>query len=291
MCKQGKGHIRVQPSYVCHADILGFSQLIMDQNGIQGDLESLLENLKTHLNNAYTGIRLYANTGGYQFFKVKVFSDNIVVGYPENDPNRAQPLTELIDLFRYLQMELTLHGYLLRGGIAYGFHYQDDDIVFGDALLEAHSSDISGSPPRIAIVGQALNNLYGHLAHNPESRRVLRHRQRSPGSQDVIFLNYFNTAFERLRPNIDFVQSHRDHIKEQLAKYNDCGSTRQKYEWLARYHNFVCRDFITRKADTCTSSNEELAREAFQDSQAISRLMIDMYKIEGEFSPVDIMIE
>lgn len=37
------------------------------------------------------------------------------------------------------QCTLLEHGFFVRGGIAIGEHYMDRDIVFGSALIEAHS--------------------------------------------------------------------------------------------------------------------------------------------------------
>ena len=33
---------------------------------------------------------------------------------------------------------MTLNGYFLRGGIALGYYYGDDDFAYGPALIEAH---------------------------------------------------------------------------------------------------------------------------------------------------------
>ena len=84
---------------------------------------------------------------GTSIFDMKVFTDNIVVAYPLGDRLRNDGEIELgtiLALFAQVQTSLALDGFLLRGAIAYGDHYQDDDVAYGDALLEAVDLDQSG---------------------------------------------------------------------------------------------------------------------------------------------------
>ena len=46
--------------------------------------------------------------------------------------------------------------FFVRGGIAFGNHYMDNDIVFGNALVDAVSMDKCGGPPKISFTPSAI---------------------------------------------------------------------------------------------------------------------------------------
>ena len=141
----------LRPAIVCYADILGFrAETQRALHWGQGD--DFLQRIKRALEKAY-GIVRGAQPGyplGTSIFDMKVFTDNIVVAYPLGDRLRNDGEIELgtiLALFAQVQTSLALDGFLLRGAIAYGDHYQDDDVAYGDALLEAVDLDQSGNPP------------------------------------------------------------------------------------------------------------------------------------------------
>ena len=100
-------------------------------------------------------------------FDMKVFTDNIVVAYPLLAPSRdhGEPeLGTLLMLFAQVQASLAMDGFLLRGAIAYGDHYQDDDIVYGKALMEAVDLDKSGGSPRLVVASSVEPLISKHLS-------------------------------------------------------------------------------------------------------------------------------
>src|SRR3972149_828335 len=77
---------KMLPSFVCYADILGYSHLSKEAVKSGNDLQ-FLHRLRNALSNAYERIR--ENSKGWgddSTFAVKVFTDNVVVGYPLRDP-------------------------------------------------------------------------------------------------------------------------------------------------------------------------------------------------------------
>ena len=119
-----------------------------------------LRRIKSSLAEAYKEMReaqMPYGTGP-SFFNTKFFTDNIVVAYPLSNPSRDHGEFELVDLlmlFAQVQASLAADGFFLRGAIAWGEHYQDDDIAYGKALLEAVGLDKSGKPPRL-VIGRRL---------------------------------------------------------------------------------------------------------------------------------------
>ena len=135
------------PALVCYADILGFRSMT-DSALKSGEGTEFLGRIKSSLAAAYEKVRLTRTLDGMvaAIFDMKVFTDNIVVAHPVRDPNSGgEPeLATLLMLFAQVQAGLAADGFFLRGAITAGKHYQDDDIVYGDALLEAVDLDKSG---------------------------------------------------------------------------------------------------------------------------------------------------
>lgn len=145
----------LRPAIVCYADILGFgadTQQAFDS----GTANDFLRRIKRSLNKAYDIVRRFncVHSGLPPLFDMKVFTDNIVVAYPLNDlvRNEGEPeLGTIMLLFAQVQASLACDGFFLRGAIAFGDHYQDEDVAYGDALLEAVVLDHSGGSPRLVI--------------------------------------------------------------------------------------------------------------------------------------------
>ncbi|WP_242344377.1 hypothetical protein [Anaeromyxobacter terrae] len=156
------GEPALVPSFVCYADILGFSELSRAAMKA-GEGEQFLNSLRTVLNAAYERVREMAGDGT---FSVKVFTDNIVVGHPVTrvvlDHGEAEFGT-MLWVFSELQLTLATSGFFVRGGIAFGDHYMDDDIVFGPALLDAVALDMGGGPPRLTLARETVEQVQHHL--------------------------------------------------------------------------------------------------------------------------------
>ena len=128
-----------------------------------GEGKDFLLRIKRSLEKTYEIVRKAKTLDGMvpSIFDMKVFTDNIVVAYPLRNASRdlGEPeLGTLLMLFAEVQASLAFDGFLLRGAIALGDHYQDDDIAYGEALLEAVDLDKSGGPPRL-VIGSSLEHL------------------------------------------------------------------------------------------------------------------------------------
>ena len=136
------------------------------ESGTEGEF---LLRVKHSLASAYDKVRERARLDGEgpSIFDMKVFTDNIVVAHPLRNPARdlGEPeLGTLLMLFAEVQAGLAADGFFLRGAIAAGSHYQDDDIAYGDALLEAVDLDKSGGPPRLVIASSVEPLISRHLS-------------------------------------------------------------------------------------------------------------------------------
>lgn len=235
-------------SIVCFVDILGFSQLSSESlKNNQGN--EFLVRLRNALSKAYEEIRRHSNGWkNAESFSIKVFTDNIVVGYPlhsyESDFGEFE-LAEMFRVFSTFQVNLALEGFLSRGGIAVGDHFMDEDIVFGDALLNAVKQDKSGGPPNISLDPTAVEILQRHLGFYGHSDCAPQRFHLLEDTDGTIFINYLTEAFIAFPDAgifFEVFEGHKNTITSGLKKYKTNTGVRAKYEWAARYHNFVCDD-------------------------------------------------
>ena len=78
------GPPQMLPSFVCYADLLGYSHL--SKEALQsGNGEQFLNRLHHALSNGYERVRQHSEElGGDPFFAIKIFTDNIVFDYHPN---------------------------------------------------------------------------------------------------------------------------------------------------------------------------------------------------------------
>lgn len=198
-------------SFVCCADILGFSQMSCT-NISAGKGNEFLDIIRDSLNRGYASIRReisddpgIADNAKIADFDLKVFTDNMVIGYPIKDITFDGGEPELGNLFNLLstfQMYLAMDGFFIRGAISCGYHYMDDDIVFGDALIEAHSLDEKGRPPRIVLANSMKEHIKEHFSYYSSAEVAPQFDELLVDSDNEMFLNYLDEAFS-VFPNGD----------------------------------------------------------------------------------------
>jgi hypothetical protein len=276
-----EGDPKLHLSFVCYADVLGYKQESARAIA-SGHGETFLKKLRDTLNAAYERVR--NNAEGWLHdskYAVKVFTDNIVVGCPIADVNESLGEPELSHVFEAvieLQAGLAMQGLFLRGGIAQGLHYMDDDIVFGDALLEAVKMDRSGGPPRLALAPTTVETVRRHLAFYGRPRWAPHLNDLLEDADGTIFLNYLNAAFVVFPDGgviFDVIKQHRDSVRANLARFRGVPGIRSKYEWAARYHNFVCREFMNSHPVPTGEYEDDPYAAAAREAQRLEDYLIE----------------
>ena len=257
------------PTIVCYADILGFRN--MTERALNSDKGSeFLRRIKGSLAAAYEDVRKTATLGGanHPIFYVKVFTDNIVVAYPLRNPSRnlGEPeLGTLLSLFAHVQARLAADGFFLRGAISAGYHYQDQDIVFGGPLLEAVDLNEPGKPPRL-VIGSSVESLVSeHLSWYGDGWAPHHHYLLEDPSDGRLFVNYLQAAFEHFPDGpVDnqLLAAHCKKVSGGLRKYEFDKRVGPKYMWIGTYHNHVLQTFANQ-------FSLRLDEEAYPDEIAI----------------------
>ena len=280
----------LRKAVICYADILGF-RAETKRAFASGEETQFLQRVKNALGVAYGKVREAQAAGGTEIsvFDMKIFTDNIVVAYPVHDPDIELGEGELgiiLMLFSEVQASLAADGFLLRGAIAFGDHYQDDDIAYGPALLEAVDLDKSGSGPRLVIAPSAECQIAGQLA----SYRSISDAPHCDAllidpSDGRLFVNYLDAVFGYfLDDGIDYqlLGELRDNVTNALKEHESNPRVRRKYEWVATYHNYVFSDFADRHF---LQSNEEVDPELLDYSEEAQNALNYLVPFEGLLPP------
>ncbi len=215
-------------------------------------------------------------------YAVKVFTDNIVLGYPLNRPgfDYGEPeFGDILSIFSKFQVGLAMEGFFLRGGIAVGEHYMDDDIVFGDALLQAVDQDKGGGSPRISLTPSAIEVVRHQLGFYGEKSWTPQHEYLLEDADGTIFLNYLGEAFWAYPDGgifFELIEGHQSNIMKGLKDYKGNAGVRAKFEWAARYHNFICQEFTERHPISTNPDADEIYAAANEEAQKLLDYRIDI---------------
>ena len=277
------------PTIVCYADILGFRALTERAHKLGQETE-FLQRIKRSLAAAYETVRRAKTLDGWgpSIFDMKVFTDNIVVAYPLFTPSHdfGEPeLGDLLMLFAQVQASLAADGFLLRGAIAFGDHYQDDDIAYGKALIEAVDLDKSGGSPRLVVALSVEFLISKHLSWYGDGSWAPHHEQLLEDPCDgQLFINYLGSAFEHFPDgpiDHELLALHGEIVCEGLKAYQSDPRVRAKYEWMATYHNYVCHAFADRYS---YQGREEADLEQVAIAGEAQRVFEHMVPCEGLLS-------
>jgi hypothetical protein len=132
---------------------------------------------------------------------VKTFTDNVVLGIPIIQDGESD-LGLVFSLAGLYQYKLIQNGFFVGGGIAVGQLYMDDDVVFGDALLEAHRAESElARDPRVVLAPSAARMIREHLCYYA---RICESPQSDELLVDVdgqVFVNYLRAPLDGVPPD------------------------------------------------------------------------------------------
>jgi hypothetical protein len=235
-------------SVAAFLDILGFTSE-MKASFENGTAAELLARLRAALSSAYAEFRddLWGRPIQIKTWVVKAFTDNIVIGHPVylKEPDAEAELGAVLLAVREYQLTMVNAGFFVRGGISIGQLYMDDEIVFGDALIDAYTAESTlARDPRIVLAKSVQPYLeqqlkfYGIPAEAPHNRVLLR------DVDGQIFVNYLGAIFDDdlSRPRIRELENHKKAIEEKLQRHKNEPPLWSKYAWAANYHNFICQE-------------------------------------------------
>jgi hypothetical protein len=230
-------------SVVALLDVLGFLDAMKNAFSTNTDAK-LLVDFRSALSAAYKDFEEKTSIKGSDFC-VKAFTDNIVIGQPITFDDAESELGSVLLSLREYQLEMAIRGFFVRGGVAIGALYMDDEIVYGDALIEAYSAEQNvARDPRIVMAKSAQSYIaeqfkfYTEPAEAPHNQVLLR------DVDGQLFLNYLGATYdwEPENPIFSKLDQHRAAVESKLKEFTDRPAIWSKYAWVANYHNFVCQE-------------------------------------------------
>ncbi|MDA2550220.1 hypothetical protein COL26_15375 [Bacillus thuringiensis] len=238
---------RLIPSVVSFIDVLGFSQLGMRAiNNGEGDV--FLNQIHTSLNKAR-----HAITNQLLLAKVKVFTDNVVIGWPIYGDGEGELGTTFLNLAEY-QFSLVFDGFFIRGGVSVGPHFMDEETVFGPELITAYNLESQVAVyPRIILSGKSIEKVHTYKSYYPSKYDNPFYFELLEDMDGEWFINYLYVLFdwyEEEARNGDFtpffphLETHRNRIESALDTYVNNHKLLKKYAWIANYHNYFCDEFV-----------------------------------------------
>lgn len=234
-----KTQIEYTPSFVAFVDILGYSDLVKGNNDEKSineikRLSSAIKNAKDSINSRWS----YEEDK----FVVKVFSDCMCISIPEKIDN----FDAFFQITAYVQANLMKEGICIRGGVARGKFYSDDNIIFSNGLVKAYEIEENIAKfPRIIIPYHFWSYVAGEGTEEEISWFKNTYTWRDY-DDDQLFIDYLNfIPYKNNRGSTQKkynLETHKSFIENCLNIYTNEREIYAKYEWMANYHNSWCKE-------------------------------------------------
>lgn len=228
----------VRKSWVLSVDMLGYSDSIRDA-AAAGRAAEHLRDLFRIISSAYR----YLNPATKRW-ALKIYSDNALVGYPVSDDGEGE-VGRLFDSVAQFQLSVVLQGQFVRGGLAAGYAFVDEDIAYGLPLLEAHHVEAQiARSPRIVLTSAARRILARHADYFDDPYRRTQNYPVLVDADGKWFIDYLSRiSGDRPYWGLDegAMLLHRERVQRALETYDKVERIGPKYRWAVAYHNAVCR--------------------------------------------------
>lgn len=237
---------------VAFIDVLGYEDMVLESEA-SGRPHDFLIRLRNSLSNAIRyldedkredSLILHPKRFKKDLYRIRIFTDNIVIGYPVWDDAEAE-LGRIFSLLTFFQMEMVMHGFFLRGAISVGDLFMDDIVVFGNGLIEAYRGERDKArDPRIILTDSATKAVEQHLTYYAYPSCSPQARDLFIDADGQYFLNYLDTisiAEEEQGLFYEELDTHKRAVENCLDKYRSRPAIWSKYAWAANYHNYFCR--------------------------------------------------
>lgn len=238
----GTGKPVLRDSFCAFLDVLGFASHI-DSSFKNGDGEIALESFYGVFTQQLQTI-LNPQSDPYTQWEIKVFTDNIVLGYPRPTWHSEPEFGDILTKIGQYQLQMTLRNFFIRGGLAVGPLFMDESTAFGPALLESHALESSRArEPRVILSAGAIAVLKQHLGFYGKAQWAPQHRLVFQDADGEIFINYLDHVIVPGPPDgrdtvdLDTLANHRDIVVRNLNEHSGNPVVWAKYRWVAIYHN------------------------------------------------------
>ena len=247
--KAEKTPLSYRPSIVTFIDILGFRSIV--DRVLAHEIYEIVKCVQRHAGSTDEGdVREFGLVDEVNWTRCVFFSDSVVRVRPFDAETADGSLySEIIDLV-CAQGLLAQKGIFIRGGLTIGDIHQDDDVIFGPAMVRAYDLESSFSNyPRIVIDPKVFDLLstdprlraeHHDVAEEVKNIKVLV-RKGDDGLYSIDYLGAFREEMDDPSKFPAYLADVKEHIVTQALSAKENLSVLQKYLWMAHYLNAVAR--------------------------------------------------
>ena len=224
-------------SVLAFADVLGYGAKVREAAKI-GKTSDFLVDFRQAL---YAATNLLGPGFPYYAFN---FTDTVIIGWPIPDDIEVPLCDTCLELCAF-QLTMSQYGYFIRGGIAVGEAYLDKYVQSGEVLLEAYETESSIAVyPRIVLSETAVKEVERCCGFYCDANDCPLNNLFLVDADGLVFVNYLAYIFEMfdietcLQDIIDQFEMHAREIEQNLLKEHP-PHIRRKFQWAARYHDYV----------------------------------------------------
>lgn len=246
--KGENGDLLFRRSFCAYIDILGFSEKIIknDLSFFNSYLNTLKEELK-HIEYMHD----LSGKEGMKSFELKIFTDNFVFGHPWFDRYGESELGNIFEVLSHIQYTFIKSKIFVRGAISVSDLYMDENIVLGPALIESYNLESKKAIyPRIILSDDVVKIVKEHINYYADREFSPQNKEYLVDIDGIHFINYLFILFYDIEYPTDYIfkeiTEHKNVVEECLVLHIDDYKLFEKYSWVAKYHNFFCKTFITR---------------------------------------------
>jgi len=269
-------HKDLRICFCAYVDILGYTDRILKCGDDYDALNQELQDLKKKISDHQSLLaRMIESQGTVSFFSDSIY---VHVPIPSSDvkvfEDGRPEICGSIEYLAMFQFNLTLENVYVRGGAAVNFGYLDKTIAFGPGLLDAVECEKAAEFPRICLTEMARERIKYYIENEwPGDERINKFILYD--NQGKYFINYLQTVidfiedmcdnlpddykkwplYQNVPEAVDQMRKHKENIELNLKNATKSDVV-NKFEWLARYHNFFCRKHFGGITDLIISDYE-----------------------------------
>ncbi|HLL01573.1 MAG TPA: hypothetical protein VK539_13370 [Myxococcaceae bacterium] len=254
------GSAKLSEQFVAFIDLLGFREEMARIAKHPDEAAALLERFQSTV--AETVRKVLIPSQDLPIWEYRGFTDNFVIASPvgrHNLDGGEGGFGTISSQAAEFQFRLALQGWFLRGGFTMGSFFMDDLTVFGPALVDAYVLESSyARDPRIVLSSSVAKLIkkqlkYYHPNHEaPQNNFILRDIDGHP------FINYLYIAID-YELDVETIKQHKIRVEEKLRTHKNNPTIWAKYRWVASYHDYFCKTWISKHYDELRISRSALA--------------------------------
>lgn len=277
----GEGY---EPCIVSFIDVLGFRNLLETRHAhdirdallqLREFTAPLQERPSRRVKDARLLSRAFADSVSDAVVRVRVF---------DTQYNDGAFFHELLDLL-HAQVECVGHGVVVRAGVAIGDAHVGLDgkgPVFGPAMVRAYEIETNEAIyPRIVVDATAHQKFLQDARlrkgdHDLEQElgyvdRLLR--VDTDGKRFIDYLGASESEFDEPASYFLFLERHAELVRGNLSTTS--GRVREKFEWLAAYHNSTVDDLIAQFIDGRRSADAFMDEFGLEAVSFLRRIVVN----------------